>query len=118
MIKFRMESNLNDVKENKIVELTKQNHIVYFLDFGLSFISANVEDKAVDLSVLEKAFLSTHTESEKECGVILETYRTKSKKGPQTIARLDEGMKITLSINTHKSTSLVRKRGRKKLAFG
>jgi Mn2+-dependent serine/threonine protein kinase len=30
----------------------------------LSLISANVEEKAVDLYVLEKAFLSTHTENQ------------------------------------------------------
>lgn len=30
------------------------------IDFGLSYVSANPEDKAVDLYVLERAFLSTH----------------------------------------------------------
>jgi len=55
-------------------------------------VSSNVEDKAVDLYVLEKAFLSTHTESEKEFDKILEHYKLKSKKaGTQIMARLDEG---------------------------
>ena len=34
------------------------------IDFGLSFNSASVEDKAVDLYVLERAFSSTHPDSE------------------------------------------------------
>jgi hypothetical protein len=31
-----------------------------FLDFGLSTVSSSVEDKAVDMYVLERAYLSTH----------------------------------------------------------
>jgi len=34
------------------------------IDYGLSFASKLAEDKAVDLYVLERAFLSTHTNSE------------------------------------------------------
>ena len=34
------------------------------IDFGLSYVSALVEDKAVDLYVLERAFASTHPNSE------------------------------------------------------
>jgi len=103
MIKFNSESDLTKLKNNIPVELTKNNHSLYLIDFGLSFVSSNVEDKAVDLYVLEKAFLSTHTESEKEFDKILEHYKLKSKKaGTQIMARLDE----------------VKKRGRKKLAFG
>lgn len=33
------------------------------IDFGLSFNSDLVEDRAVDLYVLERAFLSSHPES-------------------------------------------------------
>jgi TP53 regulating kinase-like protein len=36
--------------------------VVYFIDFGLSFSSNMLEDKAVDLYVLERALLSTHSE--------------------------------------------------------
>jgi tRNA A-37 threonylcarbamoyl transferase component Bud32 len=35
------------------------------IDFGLSYNSSLAEDKAVDLYVLERAFLSTHPNSEK-----------------------------------------------------
>jgi len=34
------------------------------IDFGLSYVKNTIEDKAVDLYVLEKAFLSTHPELE------------------------------------------------------
>lgn len=34
------------------------------IDFGLSFVSSNAEDKAVDIYVLERAFLSTHPDSQ------------------------------------------------------
>ena len=36
-------------------------HKLYFIDFGLSFISSSLEDKAVDLYVLERALTSTHS---------------------------------------------------------
>lgn len=35
---------------------------VVVIDFGLSYTSTMAEDRAVDLYVLERAFLSTHTE--------------------------------------------------------
>lgn len=35
------------------------------IDFGLSFVSQTMEDKGVDIYVLERAFLSTHPNSEK-----------------------------------------------------
>ena len=34
---------------------------IVFIDFGLSFVSPQLEDKAVDLYVLERALLSTHS---------------------------------------------------------
>lgn len=33
---------------------------IVLIDFGLSYIKNSVEDKAVDLYVLERAFVSTH----------------------------------------------------------
>jgi len=38
-----------------------QESKMYFIDFGLSFISRQLEDKAVDLYVLERALQSTHS---------------------------------------------------------
>ena len=37
---------------------------IVLIDFGLSYVSALVEDKAVDLYVLERALASTHPEDE------------------------------------------------------
>ena len=39
---------------------------ICLLDFGLSSTSASVEEKAVDLYVLERAFSSTHPEISEE----------------------------------------------------
>ncbi|KAH6905110.1 kinase-like domain-containing protein [Coprinopsis sp. MPI-PUGE-AT-0042] len=44
------------------------------IDFGLSFTSALVEDKAVDLYVLERAFASTHPDSEPMFASVLDAY--------------------------------------------
>jgi TP53 regulating kinase-like protein len=41
------------------------NYSLFFIDFGLSFISSQSEDKAVDLYVLERALLSTHSSQAK-----------------------------------------------------
>ncbi|KAJ7630354.1 hypothetical protein FB45DRAFT_915276 [Roridomyces roridus] len=44
------------------------------IDFGLSFYSSLIEDKAVDLYVLERAFSSTHPDSEPLFASILKAY--------------------------------------------
>ncbi|KAJ7237488.1 hypothetical protein B0H12DRAFT_1138985 [Mycena haematopus] len=44
------------------------------IDFGLSFHSSLVEDKAVDLYVLERAFSSTHPDSEPLFASVLTAY--------------------------------------------
>lgn len=44
------------------------------IDFGLSFISGLPEDKGVDLYVLEKAFLSTHPDTETVFQALLQSY--------------------------------------------
>lgn len=48
---------------------------IVFIDFGLSQYSQGVEDKGVDLYVLERALLSTHSEQPYLFESILETYR-------------------------------------------
>lgn len=40
--------------------LVTKDGTVWMIDFGLSATSLSVDDKAVDLYVLERAFLSTH----------------------------------------------------------
>lgn len=61
-------------------DLTTSNFIlaksgVYFIDFGLSFFSQKIEDKAVDLHVLEEALESKHhTISRKVFAAVKEAY--------------------------------------------
>jgi len=45
------------------------------IDFGLAYTSTMVEDKAVDLYVLERAFASTHPDSEPMFFAVLEAYK-------------------------------------------
>jgi len=42
--------------------LNKKDNDIYFIDFGLSFISQKVEDRAVDLHLLRQALESKHFE--------------------------------------------------------
>ncbi|KAJ1996854.1 serine/threonine-protein kinase bud32 [Coemansia thaxteri] len=61
-------------------DLTTSNMIldsegqVVLIDFGLSQVSFSAEDKAVDLYVLERAFISTHPNSERLFATVLESY--------------------------------------------
>lgn len=72
------------------------------IDFGLSYISALPEDKGVDLFVLEKAFLSTHPNTELLFEALLKSYSASSKKSAAVIKKLNE----------------VRLRGRKRSMLG
>ena len=40
--------------------ISKSNFLVYFIDFGLGFISHKFEDKAVDLHLLKQALEAKH----------------------------------------------------------
>ena len=55
----------------------EKNSLV-LIDFGLSFISSLAEDKGVDLYVLERAFLSTHPNTEDVFEILIESYKTHS----------------------------------------
>ncbi len=48
-------------------ENAKEGNKVFFIDFGLSFVSAKVDDKAVDLHLLKQALESKHYKIWKEC---------------------------------------------------
>lgn len=56
--------------------LSNQPDLV-LIDFGLSYQSALVEDKAVDLYVLERAFASTHPDSEPMFQSVLDAYQAR-----------------------------------------
>lgn len=72
------------------------------IDFGLSYRSKLVEDKAVDLYVLEKAFLSTHHDSEEVFKKVLEVYHQAHNGNSKVLQKLHH----------------VRQRGRKRSALG
>ena len=53
-----------------------QSNEIYFIDFGLSFFSHKIEDKAVDLHLLKQALESKHYKIFEECfRAALEGYR-------------------------------------------
>jgi Kae1-associated kinase Bud32 len=64
-------------------DLTTSNIIVhekvYFIDFGLGFVSTKVEDKAVDMHLIKKALESKHYQYVDECyAALLEGYKEES----------------------------------------
>ncbi|XP_068381393.1 EKC/KEOPS complex subunit TP53RK [Eschrichtius robustus] len=63
---------------------------IVLIDFGLSFVSALPEDKGVDLYVLEKAFLSTHPNTETVFEAFLKSYSAASKKARPVLKKLAE----------------------------
>ncbi|KIY48739.1 hypothetical protein FISHEDRAFT_65624 [Fistulina hepatica ATCC 64428] len=61
------------------------------IDFGLAYTSSLVEDKAVDLYVLERAFASTHPDSEPLFASVLTAYAKEAGKQWNAISkRLDD----------------------------
>jgi TP53 regulating kinase-like protein len=60
------ENNLvhGDLTTSNIMLRQSDSQKIVMIDFGLSYFSTLVEDKAVDLYVMERAFLSTHPNSE------------------------------------------------------
>ena len=62
-------SNILVKKANSLVdvlEIDKSNLNIFFIDFGLSSITNQLEEKAVDLYVLERALISTHSHNAQE----------------------------------------------------
>ncbi|MEM2131524.1 MAG: KEOPS complex kinase/ATPase Bud32 [Candidatus Woesearchaeota archaeon] len=64
---------------------------IYFIDFGLSFFSEKIEDKAVDLHLLKQALESKHSKIyEKAFNLILNEYKKKAKKANEIINRVKQ----------------------------
>jgi len=56
-----------------------KNNKIYFIDFGLSFFSSRIEDRAVDLHLIKEALQSTHHEFfELFFGADLDGYKEKA----------------------------------------
>lgn len=47
-------------KEKILLTINKENFKVYFIDFGLGFISKKIEDKAVDIHLFKQALEAKH----------------------------------------------------------
>src|SRR3989344_5818434 len=82
--------------DNDIIhgDLTTSNMIIkdkiYFIDFGLGFISNKIEDKAVDMHLLRQALESKHCKhSEESFKEILEGYKL-SKNWREVLNRLEK----------------------------
>lgn len=102
--------NVGKLHANNIIhgDLTTSNILVrpdgqlVFIDFGLSSYSTSAEDKGVDLYVLERALLSTHSKLETIFDDILNAYRTENSGSMEVISKYEE----------------VRARGRKRTMVG
>ena len=75
-------------------DLTTSNMIlsneVYFIDFGLSFFSHKIEDKAVDLHLLKQALESKHYRVWEDCfKAALEGYKTECRDCSEVLKRLE-----------------------------
>jgi TP53 regulating kinase-like protein len=75
-------------------DLTTSNMIfkdgkVYFIDFGLAFHSQKIEDKAVDLHLLQQSLEAKHFTIFEEClKIILENYEKTANQGKEILQRI------------------------------
>ncbi|EJD50358.1 hypothetical protein AURDEDRAFT_160260 [Auricularia subglabra TFB-10046 SS5] len=68
--------------------------VLVLIDFGLAFTSTLVEDKAVDLYVLERAFASTHPDSEPLFAAVLDEYAMVLGKAWEPVKRRLEDVRL------------------------
>ena len=77
-------------------DLTTSNFLIhdnkiYLIDFGLSFYSGRIEDKATDLRLLYEVLKSTHFKILKDIWkIILNAYKRAYPKGGEVIKRLEK----------------------------
>lgn len=76
-------------------DLTTSNILIkekiYFIDFGLGFISERIEDKAVDLHLIKKALESKHHQYAEECfTALLQGYKEENKDYDSILKRLEK----------------------------
>ncbi|MBI4089565.1 MAG: Kae1-associated serine/threonine protein kinase [Candidatus Levybacteria bacterium] len=94
---LKIGNSIARLHDNDIIhsDLTTSNMIlkddrVYFIDFGLGFISKKIEDKAVDLHLMKQALNSKHyNNSEESFKLILEGYKA-SKNYNEVIKKLEK----------------------------
>ena len=74
---------------NMILKKNYKNAELFFIDFGLSFISTKIEDKAVDLHLLKQSLESKHYKIFDEgFNIIIEEYKREYIEGNKIIERL------------------------------
>lgn len=93
---------LNQVEGEPQGEKGNLHGEIVIIDLGLASGSVLVEDRAVDLYVLERAFGSTHPRAECIFGDVLEAYKETFKQAPAVLKKLED----------------VRMRGRKRSMLG
>jgi len=76
-------------------DLTTSNMIlsdeINLIDFGLSFFSTKIEDRAVDLHLLHRALESKHHDIHEQCfDAALEGYKETNPEAEQVLKRLEE----------------------------
>ena len=104
------QSNSQNQLKLSVVDIAKDidRASFYMIDFGLSSVSNKIEDKAVDIYVLKRAFISSHPGSENLFEMLLKNYQdimcqeNDKHKGLKIIAKFRE----------------VELRGRKRECFG
>ena len=94
--------NASDTTTDPIHLICRAADDVVLIDFGLAGASAQVEDRAVDLYVLERALASTHRDADGLVAAVLAAYAAAAADAKQVLRRLDA----------------VRARGRKRECFG
>ncbi|XP_026816572.1 EKC/KEOPS complex subunit bud32 [Rhopalosiphum maidis] len=90
-----------DLTTSNIIK--KDDDTLVLIDFGLSHFNPSVEDKAVDLYVLERAFVSTHSYFTDLFAVIIDGYK------------IAYELDVQVVLNQFQN---VRGRGRKRLMIG
>ena len=64
-----------DLTTSNMIQTSDEN--IFFIDFGLSLYSIEVEDRGVDLHLVKRALNSTHYKYVDQCfGAVIEGYRT------------------------------------------
>lgn len=87
---------------NILIDCKEEDYELIMIDFGLSCYSTSHEDKGVDLYVLERALLSTHSTLPQLFESILTHYRQTNPSSEETVKKFEE----------------VRARGRKRTMIG
>ena len=76
---------INNIFSNE----NEANIEIVIIDFGLGKMQANVEDMAVDLYVLERAYASTHPNMESVMSAVLNSYELYCSDGKSVMAKLE-----------------------------